>query len=98
MGLSIVKDTNQYYGKYFENAICSVINNENFINNTNYNNFTEEDLELMQKDAKYFVSNNFPSANKAKWVGNNTETENCDIIIDNKHIEIKYVSSGNGTY
>ena len=52
----------------------------------------------MQEDAKHFVFDNFPLAISAKWVGNKTETENCDIIINDKHIEIKYVSSGNGTY
>lgn len=34
----------------------------------------------------------------ARWVGNRTNNENCDIIIDDKKYEIKYVSQGAGTY
>ena len=34
--MEITKNNNQYYGKYFERAICSVINNEPFVNLTNF--------------------------------------------------------------
>lgn len=97
MGLSVTKGTNQYFGKYFERTICSAINKEDFINSTGYENFTDEDLSIMQEDAKNVAD--YLSATNATWVGNKTEQENCDIILnDNEHIEIKYVSQGTGTY
>ena len=49
--MEITKNNNQYYGKYFERAICSVINNEPFVNLTNFN-FPPEDIEKMNSDAK----------------------------------------------
>ncbi len=96
MGLNVTKATNQYYGKYFENAICSYINHTEIKNLTNFNQFSEEDLKIMSEDAKVVAK--YLNANNAVWVGDKTSKENCDIIVDNEHIEIKYVSQGTGTY
>ncbi len=96
MPLSITKETNQYFGKYFENAICSAINHTAFYNCTDYNDFTNEDIAIMNSDAEKVA--NFLNVSSAKWVGNYTSIQNCDIIADGNSIEIKYVSSGTGTY
>lgn len=96
MGLSVTKETNQYFGKYFENAICSVINRTDFINLTGYSNFTNEDIQIMNNDAE--IAAKFLNAKSATWVGDKTKNKNCDIIADDQNIEIKYVSAGNGTY
>lgn len=95
--LNITKETNQYYGKFFENAVASIINNETIVNKTGYDNFTSEDINQMIDDAK--ICAKYLNGTKCEWVGNQTSNANCDIIIDdNEHIELKYVSSGTGTY
>ena len=93
--MKITKSNNQYYGKYFERAICSVINNEPFVNLTNFN-FPPEDIEKMNSDAK--ICSNIFNAKNALWIGNYTSTQSGDILLDGKNVEIKYVSGGKGTY
>lgn len=93
--MNILKENNQYYGKYFENAICDVINNNKIENKTGFS-FPQQDISEMNEDA--FLCAKFIRGNKATWVGNKTTKMNCDAIIDNVHTEIKYVSAGSGTY
>lgn len=89
------REENQYFGKYFENAICCVINNEPFFNPTEFE-FTEEELTQLQNDAK--VAAKYLGGKVAKWVGNETANKDCDIILDGKHLEVKRVTGGTGTY
>ena len=92
------KTNNQYFGEYMEKAVCSVINQEEIINDTGYP-FTERDIILMNRQANDWVSIDFPYAYKAEYLGRKTATADCDIIInDTEHVELKYVSKGNGTY
>ena len=93
--MNICKNNNQHYGKFFESAVSSYINGvENYYNDFD---FPAEDIEFMKKDAEKCA--HYIHGNTCKWVGNHTISEDCDIIVDNKrHIELKYVSSGNGTY
>ena len=89
------REENQYFGKYFENAICCITNNEPFFNPTEFD-FTEDELTQLQKDAK--IAADYLNGKKAEWVGNQTSNEDCDIILDGQHLEVKRVSSGTGTY
>ena len=92
------KHNNQYFGWYMEDAIVSIINKKEIVNNTGYP-FTEKDMERMNWQAYNWVQKEFPHATKAVCVGRHTMTADCDIIInDTEHVELKYVSEGNGTY
>lgn len=92
------KGNNQYFGEYMEKAVCSIINKTEIINDTGYS-FIEKDMELMNKHAYNWVKKEFPNAKKALYLGRKTVTADCDIIIDDtEHVELKYVSEGNGTY
>lgn len=95
---SHTRANNQYFAEYMENAICDVINKVPIINHTDFP-FTDKDMELMNKQAQHWVEVEFPYATKADYVGRNTITGDCDIIInDTEHVELKYVSKGYGTY
>ena len=89
------RSDNQYFGKYFENAICCTINNEKYFNPTDYN-FSTEEIEQLQKEAKIVAD--YLNGKTAIWSGNETKNSNCDLIVDDQNIEIKRVSQGNGTY
>ena len=92
------KGNNQYFAEYMEKAVCAIINKTEIINDTGYP-FTEKDMILMNKQANYWVKRDFPYAYKATYLGRKTVTADCDIIInDTEHVELKYVSEGNGTY
>lgn len=91
------KQNNQYYGSYFEQAIVSLINREKTENNTTFS-FTKEEMEEMNEDAKKLTKQIFPNETKAQHTGINTSLASGDIIVNGKDIEIKYVSSGNGTH
>lgn len=91
----IKKENNQYYGKYFEQAINSIINGEKVINSTGYT-FTIEEEQTMIKHAKEVA--NYLNGKESVYVGNKTSTESCDLLVDNRKIELKYVQSGTGTY
>lgn len=89
------KKNNQYYGQYFEEAICSIINHVDIPNNTGYS-FEAEEIERMNSHANQVAKH--IQAKSAVYVGRETSNQNCDIICDEESIEIKYVSTGNGTY
>lgn len=91
----ISKADNQHYGRYFEEAVSSYINKIEPINNTNFA-FLQEELDEMNSDAKQVAD--YLNLRRAEYVGRKTSTEDCDIIGDNQKIEIKYVSTGKGTY
>lgn len=92
------KGNNQYFGEYMEKALCAIINKKEIINDTGYA-FTEKDIELMNEQAYDWFKRDFPYAYKAEYLGRKTATADCDIIInDTEHVELKYVSEGNGTY
>lgn len=93
--MNITKANNQYYGKYFENAICSAINKKPFVNLTNFT-FTQSDINTMNSDAILCAQN--LTGQSAQWIGNYTSSQNGDLMLDGKIIEVKYVSYGKGTY
>ena len=93
------KENNQYYGKAFEIYLASFLSGEN--------HYTEKQEQIFQKigvdqqevkNDAFLCSKNFKNVSNVKWVGDRTNNENCDIIIDNYRYEIKYVSHGKGTY
>ncbi len=101
---SNIKSDNQYYGKYFEIATVTKINNEKENPNPkNYDDikdydFTENEIEQLNKDAQ-ILANYIGKDHTAKRVGNHTVSGIGDIIIDdNIKTEIKRVSAGTGTY
>lgn len=93
--MKIDKSNNQYYGRYFEEAIVSLINKNQPQNNTGYNFEIEEILE-MNHDAQQVA--NFLQADTAFYVGRETSNQNADIIVNEEELEIKYVSGSTGTY
>lgn len=93
--MKIDKENNQYYGQFIEEAINSIINQTEIKNTTNFF-FTDEEIEEMTQDAKDIARET--QGHRSVYVGRNTGKENCDLIVDGREIEIKYVSLGNGTY
>lgn len=101
---SNIKANNQYFGKYLEKATVEYINQTGkIINPTDYSdlkgyNFSKEELITLNQEAEkiaLYIGTN----NSATCVGNHTSTECGDILLKNgTHIELKRVSSGNGTY
>ena len=93
--MHVTKENNQHYGKFFESAVNSCINGvEEYYSDFN---FSPEDIEKMKADAKKCAD--YINGTTCKWVGKHTISEDCDIIVDgNRHIELKYVSQGHGTY
>jgi hypothetical protein len=101
--MKIKKAENQYYSKYFELKITSIIlkcqveDLENFKQIKDFN-FSQEEINEMDSDAALLVDTYFKSSKTAVHTGTNTSLSNSDIIIDGEQIEIKYVESGSGTY
>lgn len=93
--MRISKANNRHYGQYFEQAVESRINKEEIINKTGFD-FPQDHIELMSKHAEQLST--YFSAKQAKRVGEHTSDESCDLKIDGKEVELKYVGSGNGTY
>lgn len=93
----ISKANNQYYAEMFESAINDYINRDVPVNNTGFV-FPEEHLQTILEDAKMCAT--YLNGQHSKYVGRKTSTENCDLIVDGEHIEVKYVrqQSGSGTY
>lgn len=93
--MNISKANNQYYGKYFEQAIASIINKEEIKNNTDFT-FSCEEIEKMNSDAR--ICAKYINGNNAIYTGNETSKQSCDLIVDSQEIELKYTKNSNGTY
>ena len=94
--MKITKQNNQYYGEYFEKKILNLINKqEQEINDINFQ-FSEEDIKELNTDAEKVYQ--CLQANSALYLGRQTKNASGDLLIDNQIIELKYVSSGKGTY
>lgn len=94
-----VKENNQFYGKYFECCVVNVINQANEeLYKESYVDFTPKELQDMKQDAEQLAL--YLNANKAEYIGNLTVNAKGDIFLpeSQESIEIKYVSSGKGTY
>lgn len=97
--MEIKKENNQFYAEYIESRITSYINKEEYFlpNCLSEFVFSEQDLKEMDEDAR--LISQFLQGDKAIWVGRHCGNEKCDIIINGtRQVEIKYVSSGAGTY
>lgn len=93
------KANNQYYGKYFECCVVNQINNENVdLYKETFNDFTDEERKEILEDAKKLA--NYLKVDKAEYIGNHTVLASGDIYLplSNEYLELKYVSTGNGTY
>ena len=91
------KADNQWFGKGFEQAIYIVFNKLPQINpypqHIDDNNWID-----MINDAFIFISQYDEAITSCEWIGNKTKTEDGDLIINNKKIEVKRVSENKGTY
>lgn len=93
--LNITKKNNQYYGQYIEEAVVAIINNQPIVNNVKDFTFQEWEIDIMNEDAAAIAA--YLNASSAEYMGRKTSLASCDIIADNKEIELKY-STDNGTY
>lgn len=93
--LDITKKNNQYYGQYIEEAVVAIINNQPIVNNVKDFTFQEWEIDIMNEDAATIAA--YLNASSAEYMGRKTSLASCDIIADNKEIELKY-SKDNGTY
>ena len=94
--ISNIKSDNQYYGKYRECCVVAALNGSNVNYNEDYS-FTDEEKEQMMEEGKKIAS--YIGNHTAKYTGNHTSSAAGDIELDNgESIEIKCVSTGNGTY
>lgn len=91
-----MKSDNQYYGQYFEEAVFSILQNLPIINKTNCT-FSPEEIEEMNSAAKE-VANSLGHVDNVIYTGRKTSKASGDLICDEKIIELKYVSTGTGTY
>ena len=91
------KADNQWFGKGFEQAIYIVFNKLPQINpypqHIDDNNWID-----MINDALIFISQYDEVITSCEWIGNKTKTEDGDLIINNKKVEVKRVSENKGTY
>lgn len=88
------KANNQYFGKAFEILVVETLTGK-----TPENSVLEKfsDLSEIRADVNNFLTT-FGNHKNVEWCGNHTKSAVCDLIADGKHIELKYTSSGNGTY
>lgn len=93
--LDITKKNNQYYGQYIEEAVVAIINNQPIVNNVKDFTFQEWEIDIMNEDATIIAT--YLNASSAEYTGRQTSLASCDIIANNKEIELKY-SKDNGTY
>ena len=93
--LNIKKAYNQYYGQYVEEAVVAIINNKEIPNNITDYIFQDWEIDIMNEDAKAIA--NYLNSSTAEYVGRHTSSANCDIIADNREVELKY-SKDNGTF
>lgn len=93
--LDINKKDNQYYGQYIEEAVVAIINNQPIVNNVKDFIFQDWEIDIMNEDAAAIAA--YLNATSAIYVGRKTSLASCDILADNKEIELKY-SKDNGTY
>lgn len=90
------RDKNQYFGKYRECCVVAHLNKTAVEYNENYT-FTEKEKETLFNESKLIAD--FIGNHTATYLGNHTTSESGDILLDNgETVEIKTVSSGNGTY
>lgn len=96
--MNFTKANNQYYSAYIESRVTSYINNETYERPALIEtfDFTPAEIAEMDNDAKIIAES--IGGTRAIWVGRECSTANCDLIVDGREIELKYVSTGKGTY
>lgn len=87
------KKDNQYTGKFFEQAIFSIVNNLSMPSDEHLDNKTVKKIYL---DAQDFVKQ--VKWNNCQWTGLEYKNAKGDFIVDDNIIEVKYVGTGQGTY
>ena len=90
------RNVNQYYGKYFECCVNSILNNTPIDFKEDYA-FSEKEKEIFYAHAKIVAD--YIGDHSSTYVGNLTCSATGDLMLDNgETVELKYVSNGNGTY
>jgi hypothetical protein len=98
MIMNFKKEHNQYYATFIESRIVAYINQEKYIKPDLIKDFLFSAEEIAEMEADALTIAKAINGKEAVWVGRNTANEDCDIIVDGRKIEIKYVGSGSGTY
>ena len=90
------KASNQYFGKDFEKVVYKKISGIELPLSGRTNDF----LDVLNEDADNIATliKDIIKIDSVDYTGDDTVKETADIKINNEPIEIKYVSSGSGTY
>lgn len=96
--MNFKKEHNQYYAAFVESRVAAYINQEEYSLPDLIKDFSFSPEEIAEMEADALVIAKEIGGEKAVWVGRSTSNEDCDIIVDGRRVEIKYVSMGKGTY
>lgn len=93
--MKIVRNANQYYGRYMERGIADYNNNLPIQNHEDFA-FPLDHIETMNSDICSIV--NYLNAKNIQYIGNHTANEDGDLIVDKQIVELKYTGGSLGTY
>lgn len=93
--MKIIRNNNQYYGRYIERGIADYSNGLPISNHEGFN-FPNGHIETLNNDIYTIV--NYLGANHIQYIGNHTTNEDGDLIVDGKVVELKYTDGSLGTY
>ena len=93
--MKIVRNANQYYGRYMERGIADYNNNLPIQNHEDFA-FPLDHIETMNSDICSIV--NYLNAKNIQYIGNHTANEDGDLIVDEQIVELKYTDGSLGTY
>jgi hypothetical protein len=96
--MNFSKANNQYYAAYIESRVVAYINKEEYKLPSFLEGFEFSDAELAEMDSDAKAIAESVGGIQAQWTGRECSTESCDLIVDGREIELKYVSCGTGTY
>ena len=93
--MKILREHNQYYGRYIERGIADYANNLPIQNYEEFA-FPADHIENMNSDID--IITNYLNTTNIQYIGNHTANENGDLIVDDAVVELKYTDGSLGTY
>lgn len=93
--MKIVREYNQYYGRYMERGIADY-NNHLPIQNHEGFDFPLDHIKTMNSDIRTIVC--YLNAKNIQYIGNHTANEDGDLMVDEQVVELKYTDGSLGTY